>query len=82
MRRQKVLFGYDRIEIGERDWLICGLLWVGIGTLALGPFGVAAGVVRGLFALMLIVHTIEALYTAIRARQAGSACTPGFSGRW
>ena len=67
MRRQKVLFGYDRIEIGERDWLICGLLWVGIGTLALGPFGVAAGVVRGLFALMLIVHTIEALYTAIRA---------------
>ena len=71
MRRQKVLFGYDRIEIGERDWLICGLLWVGIGTLALGPFGVAAGVVRGLFAFMLIVHTIEAFYIAICAWRQG-----------
>lgn len=82
MRRRRVLFAYGQIEIAERDWLICGLLWVGVGTLALGPFGFAARVGRGLFALMLIVYTIEALYTAIRARQAGSACTPGFSGRW
>ncbi len=36
------------------------------GTLALGPFGVAARVGRGLFAFTLMVHTIEALYTAIR----------------
>jgi len=70
-QHKRVLFGYDRIEIAERDWLICGLLWVGVGTLALGPFGVAAAVGRGLFAFMLIVHTIEALYTAIRAWRHG-----------
>lgn len=71
IQHKRVLFGYDRIEIAERDWLICGLLWVGVGTLALGPFGVAARVGRGLFAFMLIVHTIEALYTAIRAWRLG-----------
>jgi len=67
MQHSKVLLAYEQIEIPERDWLICGLLWVGLGTLALVPFGVAARVGRGLFAFMLIVHTIEALYTAIRA---------------
>jgi len=71
MRHSKVLIAFEQIEIQERDWLICGLLWVGVGTLALGPFGVAARVGRGLFALMLIVHTIEAFYTAIRAWRQG-----------
>jgi uncharacterized membrane protein HdeD (DUF308 family) len=71
MRRRRVLLIYDRIEIAERDWLICGLLWVAVGTLALGPFGFAARVGRGLFAFMLIVHTIEAFYTAIRAWRQG-----------
>ena len=71
MQQKKTLLTHDRIEIPERDWLICGLLWVGVGTLALGPFGFAARVGRGLFAFMLIVHTIEALYTAIRAWRLG-----------
>ena len=71
MRRGKALATREPIEIAERDWLICGLLWVGVGTLALGPFGVAARVGRGLFTVMLIVHTIEALYAAIRVRHLG-----------
>jgi hypothetical protein len=61
----------DRIGIAERDWLICGLLWIGIVTLALGPFGFAARVGRGLFVLMLLVHMSEALYAVIRARRLG-----------
>lgn len=64
-------FAYDRIEIPKRDWLLCGLLWMAVGALALGPFGFAAQVGRGLFALMLIVHAAEALYTAIRAHRLG-----------
>jgi hypothetical protein len=71
MRRQRVLLAYDRIEIADRDWLTCGLLWVTIGTLALGPFGPATRVGRVLFVFTLTVHAIEALYAAIRARQAG-----------
>jgi hypothetical protein len=67
MRHSKLLLAYNQIAIPERDWLICGLLWAGVGTFALGPFGVAARVGRGLLAFMLILHTIEALYTAIRA---------------
>jgi 4-hydroxybenzoate polyprenyltransferase len=59
----------ERIEIAERDWLICSLLWVAIATLALGPFGFAARVGRGLFVLMLGLHAAEALYAAIRARR-------------
>ena len=85
MQHSKVLLAYEQIEIPERDWLICGLLWVGLGTLALVPFGVAARVGRGLFAFMLIVHTIEALYTAIRAWRHGLGSpmsTTGGCTRW
>jgi hypothetical protein len=59
MPSSEPLLGRDRIEIPERDWLLCGLLWVAVGTVALGPFGVVARVGRGLFALMLMVHTAE-----------------------
>ncbi len=64
-------FACEQIEIAERDWLACGLLWVVVATLALGPFGLAARVGRGLFVLMLIVHTTEALYMSIRAGRLG-----------
>jgi len=66
------------MEIPERDWLICGPLWVGVGTLALGPFGVAARVGRGLFVFMLMVHMVEALYTAIRAWRLGLSAQSWF----
>jgi hypothetical protein len=78
MQHSKVLLASEQIEIQERDWLICGLLWVGVGTLALGPFGVAARVGRGLFAFMLMVRTIEALYTAIRAWRMGLSAQSWF----
>ena len=78
MQHSKVLLASQQIEMPERDWLICGLLWVGVGTLALGPFGVVARVGRGLFAFMLMVHTIEALYTAIRARRMGLSAQSWF----
>jgi hypothetical protein len=62
---------HEHIEIPERDWLTCGLLWLAVGTLALGPFGIVARVGQGLFTFMLVVHTIEALYTSIRAWRLG-----------
>lgn len=71
MPGKHALFPYEHIEIPERDWLICGLLWLAVGTLALGPFGIVARVGRWLFAIMLVVHTIEALYTSIRAWSLG-----------
>ena len=78
MQHSKVLLGSEQIEIQERDWLICGLLWVGVGALALGPFGVAGRVGRGLFVFMLIVHTLEALYAAIRAWRLGLSAQSWF----
>lgn len=78
MQRKRTLLTYDQIEIPERDWLICGLLWMGVGTLAVGPFGFAARVGRGLFAFMLIVHTLEALYTGIRAWRLGRGAQSWF----
>ncbi len=71
MHRNKVLVMSEEIEIAERDWLICGLLWVAIGTLASGPFGFIARGARVLFALTLFVHTIEALYVTFRSWKAG-----------
>jgi len=71
MPSSEPLLGRGRIEIPERDWLLCGLLWVAVGTVALGPFGVVARVGRGLFALMLMVHTAESLYAAVRAGRFG-----------
>lgn len=67
MPSKNALFPHEHIEIPERDWLTCGLLWLTVGTLALEPFGVVARVGQGLFAFMLVVHTIAALYTSIRA---------------
>ena len=62
---------YEGIEIPERDWLICGLLWIAIGMLALSPFDVLARTGRVIFALTLCVHTVEATYVALRAAAAG-----------
>jgi uncharacterized membrane protein HdeD (DUF308 family) len=61
----------DGVAIAERDWLICGLLWIVFGTIAVTPFGIASRIGRVLFALMLVVHTVEAVYVGVRARMAG-----------
>jgi len=71
MPSKNALFPHEHIENPKRDWLTYGLLWLAVGTLALGPFGIVARVGQGLFAFMLVVHTIEALYTAIRAWRLG-----------
>ncbi len=71
MQRRQMLSGYDEIAIAEREWRIAGLLWIALGALALGPFGVAARAGRVLFAFSLMVHIAEALYTALRASLVG-----------
>lgn len=58
-------------DIAERDWLVCALLWILFGTIALSPFGTVSRIGRVLFGLMLFVHTLEAVYVAIRAWTAG-----------
>lgn len=58
---------HEGIEIAERDRLICGLLWIAIGTLAVSPLSIAARAGRVLFALALCVHTTEAAYVSFRA---------------
>lgn len=78
MQHRKALLIHDRIEIAEHDWLICGLLWVVIGTLALGPHGSLSRAGRILFEFTLSVHTIEALYTASRAWRAGISASTWF----
>lgn len=70
-RSRATLALYSGIEIAERDWLTCGLLWIVIGTLAISPLGVIARAGRILFAFMLCVHTIEAIYVALRAWSMG-----------
>jgi len=70
-RSRAALAVYDEIEIVERDWLICGLLWIAIGTLAVSPLGVVARVGRVLFACALSVHMTEAIYVTLRAWTAG-----------
>lgn len=69
--RRKILFMRDGVQIAERDWLACGLLWMSLGALALGPFGIVARAARALFAFTLSLHVIEAVYVAFRARAAG-----------
>ena len=68
---QKISFMCDRIEVAERDWLACGLRWMSLGTLALGPFRIVARIARALFAFTISVHIIEAVYAAFRTRAAG-----------
>jgi hypothetical protein len=55
------------VKIGENGWLVCGLLWVAAGALTIAPLTIAARVGRSLLELMLLVHTIEAVYTTVRA---------------
>jgi hypothetical protein len=62
-----ILALHEGIEIAERDWLICGLLWMAIGTLAVSPLSIAARAGRVLIALALCVHTTEAAYVFFRA---------------
>lgn len=59
------------IEIGENGWFVCGLLWVVAGALAIVPLAIAARLGRLLLELMLLVHSIEAGYVAVRAWAAG-----------
>ncbi len=58
-------------QIAERDWLTSGLLWIGVGMLALSPLSVLARAGRVLFTFILFVHTVEAVYVGFRARTAG-----------
>ena len=71
MQHKNALLAYDEIRIAERDWLIVGLMWMALGAVALGPFDVVAKAGRILFAFAFVVHTIEALYTAIRSWRVG-----------
>jgi hypothetical protein len=59
------------VKIGENGWLVCGLLWVVAGALTIGLLTIAARLGRSLLELMLLVHTIEAGYTMVRAWAAG-----------
>jgi Domain of unknown function (DUF4499) len=70
MQHNKVLVMHQGLEIAEHGWLICGLFWVAMGTLAVVPFGSIAQAGRVLFWLTLFVHAVEALYVAFRARTA------------
>jgi hypothetical protein len=70
-RRRAGLAVYEGIEIAERDWLICGLLWIAIGTFAVTPFRVTAWAGRVLFLFTLCLHTVEAVYVAFRVWMAG-----------
>jgi hypothetical protein len=78
MQHRRTLLIHDRIEIAEHDWLICGLLWLVIGTLALGSLGPVSRAGRILFAFTLSLHMIEALYTATRAGRPGLSAPTWF----
>jgi hypothetical protein len=78
MQCNEVSVSYQGSEVAERDWLICGLLWVAMGTLALGPFGFIARAGRVLFAFTLLVHGVEAVYVAFRAWMAGFSVSTWF----
>jgi VIT1/CCC1 family predicted Fe2+/Mn2+ transporter len=75
MQRRAESSADEVIEIAERDWLTCGLLWIATGMLAVIPLGGISRIGRVLFVLMLSVHTLEAIYVAIRA------CTSGLNVR-
>jgi hypothetical protein len=66
------------VKIGENGWLVCGLLWVVAGALTIAPLTIAARLGRSLLELMLLVHTIEAGYTTVRAWAAGLNMRPWF----
>jgi 4-hydroxybenzoate polyprenyltransferase len=66
------------VKIGENSWLVCGLLWVVAGALTIAPLTIAARLGRSLLELMLLVHTIEAGYTTVRAWAAGLNMRPWF----
>ncbi len=69
-RTNDTLTLYEKIGFAERDWMTCGLLWIAIGTLAVGPVDVVARAGRVFFALALSVHMVEAVYVAFGARRA------------
>lgn len=71
MRHKKASFAYDEVKISERDWLTVGLMWMALGAMALGPFDVVAKAGRILFAVALMVHSVEALYAAFRGWSVG-----------
>jgi uncharacterized protein YhhL (DUF1145 family) len=71
MHGQNSRFAAEEIEIAEHRWLAVSFIWVILGALAAGPFGSAAKVGRMLFWFTLTVHSVEALYGALRARKGG-----------
>lgn len=66
------------VKIGENGWLVCGLLWVVAGALTIAPLTIAARLGRSFLELMLLVQTIEAGYTTVRASAAGLNMRPWF----
>ena len=78
MHSKAILASYEGIEIPERAWLTCGLLWIAVGMLALSPFDVLARMGRLAFAFTLLVHTVEAAYVALRAAAAGFSAQKWF----
>jgi uncharacterized membrane protein YiaA len=71
MHTKRAVLVEEQPEFGERQWLICGLLWIAVALLAVGPFGPAAKIGKIIFAFMFILHLSEAMYTGIRAWRAG-----------
>ena len=71
MENQNAHLAYSEIPIAEHEWLIVALMWMAVGAMALGPFDAVAKTGRILFALIVMVHVIEALYAAFRARTVG-----------
>src|ERR1043165_3555125 len=61
----------EGVQIAERDWLTCGLLWIAFTTIALSPLALVARIGRVLFAFMPFGHTVEAVHVALRAWAAG-----------
>jgi len=78
MQDQNAHPAYGAIPIAEHEWLIVGLMWMAVGAMALGPFDAVAKTGRILFALIFMVHTIEALYAASRAQASGLSARTWF----
>lgn len=62
------------MEIAEREWLKVGYYWIALGLLATAP-GLratwAGAAARWLFDVTVVIHLIEAMWSAGAARRAG-----------
>ncbi len=62
------------MEIAEGDWLKVGYYWIALGLVATAPgLGAtwAGAAARWLFDVTVVIHLIEALWSAGAARRAG-----------